>query len=82
MWWEELGAAEARLLMAAMNEPAETAFRVNTLRADPATVAADLRAAGVEVDGPGAGGLLDPADGARRRDRRRAGGRADRRPAS
>jgi 16S rRNA (cytosine967-C5)-methyltransferase len=35
MWWEELGAAEARLLMAAMNEPAETAFRVNTLRSDP-----------------------------------------------
>ena len=62
LWWEELGEAEARLLMAAMNEPAETAFRVNTLRADPATVAADLRAAGVEVEGPGAGGLLDPAD--------------------
>ncbi len=35
MWWDELGASEARLLMAAMNEPAETAFRVNTLRADP-----------------------------------------------
>ena len=32
----ELGADEARLLMAAMNEPAETALRVNTLRADPA----------------------------------------------
>jgi 16S rRNA (cytosine967-C5)-methyltransferase len=36
MWWEELGDAEARLLMAAMNEPAETAFRVNTLRVDAA----------------------------------------------
>jgi 16S rRNA (cytosine967-C5)-methyltransferase len=35
MWWEELGAVEARLLMAAMNEPAETAFRVNTLRSEP-----------------------------------------------
>jgi 16S rRNA (cytosine967-C5)-methyltransferase len=35
MWWDELGASEARLLMAAMNEPAETSFRVNTLRADP-----------------------------------------------
>ncbi|HEY8001132.1 MAG TPA: RsmB/NOP family class I SAM-dependent RNA methyltransferase [Solirubrobacterales bacterium] len=63
MWWEELGAVEARLLMAAMNEPAETAFRVNTLRSEPATVAADLRQAGVEVTGPGSGALLDPAAG-------------------
>ena len=61
-WWEELGAAEARLLMAAMNEPAETALRVNPLRVEPATVATDLRAAGIEVTGPGAGGLLDPSD--------------------
>ncbi len=49
--------------MAAMNEPAETALRVNTLRAEPARVAADLRRDGLEVTGPGAGGLLDPADG-------------------
>jgi 16S rRNA (cytosine967-C5)-methyltransferase len=62
MWWEELGPVEARLLMAAMNEPAETAFRVNTLRSDPKGVAADLKAAGVEVTGPGTGDLLDPAD--------------------
>ncbi len=62
LWWDELGPAEARLLMAAMNEPAETALRVNTLRSDPKGVAADLRAAGIEVTGPGAGGLLDPAD--------------------
>lgn len=60
MWWEELGAVEARLSMAAMNEPAEAAFRVNTLRAEPAAVAADLRAAGIEVAGPGSGALLDP----------------------
>ncbi len=63
MWWEELGAAEARLLMAAMNEPAETALRVNTLRREPAAVAADLRQAGIEVTGPGSGELLDPAAG-------------------
>jgi 16S rRNA (cytosine967-C5)-methyltransferase len=62
MWWEELGAKEARLLMAAMNEPAETALRVNTVRAEPAGVAADLRRAGVEVSGPGSGELLDPVD--------------------
>ena len=42
MWWEELGAPEARLLMAAMDEPAETAFRVNTLRADAATAGASV----------------------------------------
>jgi len=29
MWWEELGADSARSLLAACNEPAETAFRVN-----------------------------------------------------
>lgn len=61
MWWEELGAEEARLLMAAMNEPRETALRVNTLRAQPPAVAAELREDGVEVTGPGAGSLLDPA---------------------
>ncbi len=63
MWWDELGAEEARLLMAAMNEPAETALRVNTLRAQPAALAAELRSAGVEVRGPGGGGLLDPSAG-------------------
>jgi 16S rRNA (cytosine967-C5)-methyltransferase len=62
MWWSELGAAEARLLMAAMNEPAETALRVNTLRAEPDRVARDLRDDGVEVTGPGMGELLDPTD--------------------
>jgi 16S rRNA (cytosine967-C5)-methyltransferase len=62
MWWAQLGATEARLLMAAMNEPAETAFRVNTLRTEPSAVAAELRAAGVEVTGPGDGSLLSPAE--------------------
>jgi 16S rRNA (cytosine967-C5)-methyltransferase len=33
MWWSQLGADGARRLMAADNEPAETALRVNTLRA-------------------------------------------------
>ena len=62
MWWEELGAAEARLLMASMNEPSETALRVNTLIAEPAGVAAELRAAGLEVREGGAGGPLEPAE--------------------
>ena len=32
MWWQQLGADEARALMARDNEPAESAIRVNTLR--------------------------------------------------
>ncbi len=63
MWWQELGATEAVALMAAMNEPHETAFRVNTLRARPDALAGELRAAGVEVSGPGAGGPLGPPAG-------------------
>ena len=54
MWWEELGPAEARALMAAMNEPAETALRVNTIRADPSSILGELRAAGDEVERPDA----------------------------
>ena len=38
MWWKELGPAEARSVMGAMNEPAETALRVNTIRADPSSI--------------------------------------------
>ncbi|HWX88270.1 MAG TPA: 16S rRNA (cytosine(967)-C(5))-methyltransferase RsmB [Solirubrobacteraceae bacterium] len=42
MWWREIGRTEALALMAAGNEPGELAVRVNTLRADPATVASGL----------------------------------------
>lgn len=42
LWWDELGAHDARALMAADNEPGEFALRVNTLRADPATIASRL----------------------------------------
>ncbi len=45
LWWEELGATDARALMAADNLPGELALRVNTLRADPAVVARELRCA-------------------------------------
>ena len=58
MWWEELGPAEARAVMAAMNEPAETALRVNTIRADPRSILGELRAAGDEVERPDAAGPL------------------------
>ena len=41
MWWEELGAESARSLLAACNEPAEIAFRVN--RRDRARARGDAR---------------------------------------
>jgi 16S rRNA (cytosine967-C5)-methyltransferase len=41
-WWEELGAEEARRLLAQVNEPPESAIRVNTLRSTPAEVAQRL----------------------------------------
>ncbi len=42
LWWDYLGPADARALMAADNEPGELALRVNTLRASLAAVAAEL----------------------------------------
>jgi 16S rRNA (cytosine967-C5)-methyltransferase len=60
MWWEELGPDVARAVMAAMNGPAEIAFRVNTLRSEPGACAAGLRAAGVDVTVGDGRSLLDP----------------------
>jgi 16S rRNA (cytosine967-C5)-methyltransferase len=51
MWWRELGPEDARSLLAACNEPPETAFRVNTLRTDRDSVLARLRDAGVAASG-------------------------------
>jgi 16S rRNA (cytosine967-C5)-methyltransferase len=45
MWWRDLGASEARALMAADNEPGELAVRVNTLLAEPPSLAQDLAVA-------------------------------------
>jgi 16S rRNA (cytosine967-C5)-methyltransferase len=42
MWFEELGADEARALLSVVNRPAEAALRVNTLVATPEEVAAEL----------------------------------------
>jgi 16S rRNA (cytosine967-C5)-methyltransferase len=42
LWWEELGASEARALMACDNEPGEVALRVNTLFTDTKTLAGEL----------------------------------------
>jgi 16S rRNA (cytosine967-C5)-methyltransferase len=41
-WWEELGAEEARGLLRVVNQPAESALRVNTLRASVPEVARAL----------------------------------------
>jgi 16S rRNA (cytosine967-C5)-methyltransferase len=49
MWWRELGPDDARPLLAACNEPAERAFRVNTLRTDRDALVARLRDQGVAV---------------------------------
>lgn len=51
MWWRELGPEDARSLLAACNEPQESAFRVNTLRTDVESVLARLRDAGVTASG-------------------------------
>jgi 16S rRNA (cytosine967-C5)-methyltransferase len=49
LWWDALGPEDARGLLATVNEPAESALRVNTLVADPAAAAAELRERGVET---------------------------------
>jgi len=41
-WWGELGADEARALLSVVNEPAESALRVNTLVATASEVATEL----------------------------------------
>jgi 16S rRNA (cytosine967-C5)-methyltransferase len=50
LWWDQLGAGDARALMACDNEPAELALRANTLLIDAPSLAADLRA-GTESSG-------------------------------
>ena len=62
MWWEELGAGGTRSLMAAMNSPAETAVRVNTIKAEPARALAELEAANEAVERPQGGEPLAPAE--------------------
>jgi 16S rRNA (cytosine967-C5)-methyltransferase len=42
LWWRELGPETARELLRRINEPAESALRVNTLVASPAQVIAEL----------------------------------------
>ncbi len=42
LWWAELGPERARALLGAVNRPAESAVRVNTLVSSPSDVAAGL----------------------------------------
>lgn len=51
MWWRELGPEGARSLLAACNEPQQSAFRVNTLRTNVETVLERLRETGVSASG-------------------------------
>jgi 16S rRNA (cytosine967-C5)-methyltransferase len=50
MWFEQLGADDARALMARDNEPAESAIRVNTLRASPEEVRTEIGVATTTVE--------------------------------
>jgi 16S rRNA (cytosine967-C5)-methyltransferase len=52
MWWDELGPDAARGVLAACNEPAEVAMRVNALRTDREAMLARLGEAGVAARPP------------------------------
>jgi 16S rRNA (cytosine967-C5)-methyltransferase len=65
IWWRELGAERARALLATVNEPAESAVRVNTLVASPQDVLGELPVRARTVAGlPDALVLGEPFDAA------------------
>jgi 16S rRNA (cytosine967-C5)-methyltransferase len=59
LWWAELGPERARALLAVVNEPAESAVRVNTLLAPVTDVAAGLGVACHRAPGLPEGLVLD-----------------------
>jgi 16S rRNA (cytosine967-C5)-methyltransferase len=59
LWFAELGAPAARALLARINQPAESALRVNTLVASPDEVLARLGVAGHPAPGLPEGLVLD-----------------------
>lgn len=61
-WWGELGGETARSLLAACNEPAELALRVNTLRGDRESALAALREAGLDAEPAQGSWPLAPAE--------------------
>jgi 16S rRNA (cytosine967-C5)-methyltransferase len=58
-WWDELGAEDARALLRRVNEPAESAVRVNTLVADRDDVLSRLPVAGTAAPGLPEGIVLE-----------------------
>jgi 16S rRNA (cytosine967-C5)-methyltransferase len=66
MWWRELGPDDARSLLAACNEPQESAFRVNTLCTDVESVIGRLRDAGVIAHPARSGAPYAPTESKRR----------------
>jgi 16S rRNA (cytosine967-C5)-methyltransferase len=60
MWWEELGAAGARSLLAACNEPAELTYRAGAEGRDAAL--GGLREAGLEARAPDAAWPMAPPE--------------------
>jgi 16S rRNA (cytosine967-C5)-methyltransferase len=62
MWWKELGPDGARSVMAAMNEPAETALRVNALRPDHERIRDELLDSAGNVERPSAVPPLAPPE--------------------
>ncbi len=62
MWWEELGGESARSLLAACNEPAELALRVNPLHGDRESALAALHEAGLDAEPAQGAWPLAPAE--------------------
>ncbi len=62
LWWEELGADDARSLMGAGNRPAETALRANELRTGRDELLRDLAEGGVGAVPPPGPPPLDPRE--------------------
>ncbi|MGA9858582.1 MAG: 16S rRNA (cytosine(967)-C(5))-methyltransferase RsmB [Solirubrobacteraceae bacterium] len=58
LWWSELGARRARTLLAAINLPAESAVRLNTLAGEPEALAAGLGVPAEAVPGIPEGRVL------------------------
>jgi 16S rRNA (cytosine967-C5)-methyltransferase len=61
LWWEALGPDTARAVMAADNDPAETALRSNTLKIERDALAASLPVPARPADGLPEGLVLDGA---------------------
>jgi 16S rRNA (cytosine967-C5)-methyltransferase len=66
MWWQQLGPEGARSMLAACNEPPETAFRVNTLRTTPDAMLTKLRQAGINVRSAASGAPYGPTGSKKR----------------